>query len=127
MPQSLCQLLPGAWCFLNASTWAQSDFTLAESEMLAGRKGRERTLRTSSTQEISSDSLAAFAAMLPKRHLLCGPEGRWCCAGMIDDQLHGRSDAGEGCCEGMELERADSRFHEWAAIDRNGSVVSLGR
>ena len=45
----------------------------------------------------------------------------------MDDQLQSRSEAGEQCEEGMELEREDSRFHEWAAIDRNGSVVSLGR
>jgi len=46
---------------------------------------------------------------------------------MTDDQLRSRSEAGNQCSESMDLEREDSRFHEWAAIDRNGSVVSLGR
>jgi len=46
---------------------------------------------------------------------------------MTDDQLRSRSEAGDQCSESMDLEREDSRFHEWAAIDRNGSVVSLGR
>lgn len=47
---------------------------------------------------------------------------------MAEDQGYSRSDAaGEQCSERMELEREDSRFHEWAAIDRNGSVINLGR
>ena len=49
-------------------------------------------------------------------------------SGMAEDQGYSRGDAaGEQCSEGMELEREDSTFHEWAAIDRNGSVINLGR
>ena len=67
--------------------------------------------------------LAALIISFCKAELISLPG-----SGMAEDQGYSRSDAaGEQCSEGMELEREDSRFHEWAAIDRNGSVINLGR